>query len=108
MRSATRNKTGKSPLYLKFIRAQLCAVLTTSPNFVGCCDQTRTEAAHVGVRGLLQKCPDREAIPLCRFHHRIGPHAAHRLGKKFWTLHGLDPKELIRQFNEQFDAGERA
>ena len=101
MRSATRKKTGKSPLYLKFIRAQACIL---------CLEQqlTLTEAAHVGNRGLSQKCHDRETVPLCAFHHRTGPHAAHVLGKKFWTLHGLDPEELIRQFQARFDAGERA
>lgn len=31
--------------------------------------QTRTEAAHVGQRGIGQKCSDRETIPLCREHH---------------------------------------
>ena len=61
------------------------------------------DAAHVGVRGLSQKAPDREAIPLCRFHHTEGPYALHRLGKKFWIAYDLDPQELIKQLNQKYE-----
>lgn len=68
-----------------------------------CEEMYRTEAAHVGQRGLSQKCSDRETIPLCAFHHRTGPESHHRLGKLFWKHHGLDRYELIRELQSQFD-----
>lgn len=65
------------------------------------------EAAHVGERGLGQKSPDREAIPLCSHHHRTGPQAHHVLGKKFWAHHGLDPKAIIAELNKLYDEQEK-
>ena len=62
MRSATRKKTGKDPEYLRWLRTLPCAVRECSH----CRGLMRTwdviEAAHVGLRGLSQKCPDREAV----------------------------------------------
>jgi len=63
---------------------------------------SRTEAAHVGVRGLGQKSSDRETIPLCREHHRLGPHSIHRLGKHFWEHHGIDKDALIAELNRRY------
>ena len=69
------------------------------------CQHSRTEAAHIGPRGLSTKVPDRQSLSLCNRHHV----EIHDKGPdKFWTLHRLDPEELIRQFNARFDAGERA
>jgi hypothetical protein len=56
-----------------------------------------TECAHVGRRGLGQKCSDHECLPLCRKHHRTGPTSHHVLGKRFWAYHGLDRVGLIMQ-----------
>lgn len=58
-----------------------------------------TQVAHVGMRGLAQKCPDREAIPLGQKHHIHptaggGPESHHALGKSFWTHHNLN-RQLI-------------
>lgn len=61
-----------------------------------------TEVAHVGERGLGQKCSDRETVPLCAEHHRTGPHAHHVLGKNFWDCHGLDRDAIIAKLNEQY------
>lgn len=66
--------------------------------------QSPTECAHVGVRGLGQKCPDRQTVPLCAEHHRTGKSAHHVLGRNFWTFHGLDRDQLIRQLNSIFDS----
>jgi len=63
---------------------------------------TRTEAAHVGDRGLGQKCSDRETIPLCAEHHTQGRDSYHKLGKKFWEHHGLDRFELIARLNAMY------
>jgi hypothetical protein len=54
-----------------------------------------TEVAHVGVRGLGQRCKDRDALPLGVGHHRIDKDAAHVLGKKFWAYHGIDRTEAL-------------
>lgn len=87
MRSATRKKIGKDPAYLKWLQNQPCLVCNTRKEQ----QRSRTEAAHVGLRGLSQKCPDREAIPLCRDHHR----EQHRHGKKFWKDFGLSAAGAI-------------
>jgi hypothetical protein len=101
MRSATKKKIGKSPLYLAFIRAQpccVCASLLLSRQWLP------TEAAHIGPRGLSTKVPDRQAIPLCKRHHE----ESHKGPKKFWMSYMLDPEQLIAEFNARFEAGERA
>lgn len=61
-----------------------------------------TEAAHVGRRGLGQKCPDREAIPLCSEHHRTGRWAHHVLGTGFWIHHGINRDVLVSCLNEMY------
>lgn len=59
-----------------------------------------TEAAHVGPRGLGQKCKDREAMPLGTKHHEHqtaggGPESHHTLGKRFWEHHGLEKETVL-------------
>lgn len=67
--------------------------------------RSSTECAHVGSRGLRQKCSDRETIPLCGFeHHREGKESAHKLGKLFWEHHGIDRDVLIAALNEAYEA----
>ena len=111
MRSATKKKTGKDPERLAFIRAQPCCVCA---NHIDNMDRpwqqnTKTEAAHLGPRGLSQKAPDGRAVPLCAYHHRGAGGSLHVVGPKvFWMLHALDPEQLIADYNERFDRGERA
>jgi hypothetical protein len=62
------------------------------------------EVAHVGDRGLGAKCSDRETIPLCAQHHREGSDAVHRLGKNFWSHHGIDRDQLVAQLQRRFEA----
>ena len=100
MRSATRKKTGKDPEYLVWLHDLPC--LVCRPDGVGM-QLSRTEAAHVGDRGLSQKCPDREAIPLCRIHHRISPDSVHALQKKFWAKWSIDRDEIIRKLNARYE-----
>jgi len=86
------------PEYLNWIRTLPCLVCALFKRLqFGC-----TEAAHVGQRGLGQKCSDREAIPLCRLHHREGEHAHHRLGKRFWVFWKLNRMETIRKYQEMY------
>lgn len=66
--------------------------------------QSPTEVAHVGViRGLGQKCSDRDTAPLCAAHHRTGPSAHHVIGKNFWDFHGLDRIATIERLNREYD-----
>ncbi len=119
MRSATRNKIGKDPDYLAFIRdfpCILCLLIEEGATQresdlqragllgVSRVQMSQTEAAHVGDRGLSQKCPDNEAIPLCREHHREGKFSAHKLGKKFWTRWGIGRDEIIQILQHKYDA----
>jgi hypothetical protein len=80
--------------YLAFIRKLPCVV---------CGSLKWIEAAHVGARGLSQRCSDRQTLPLCPAHHRTGPQAAHVLGRKFWTVWGLDRYRLIAEHNELYE-----
>ncbi len=89
----TRPKAGDDPAYLAFIRTHPCIV----------CRSTWVEAAHVGERGLGQKCSDREALPMCAHCHRTGPEAHHVIGKVFWVHHGLDSASLIEKFNRMYE-----
>lgn len=113
MRSATKKKLGKDPEYLEFIRAQPCCVCIRPwmVHMTSVCysnvQKSPTEAAHVGDRGMGQKCPDREAIPLCGVeHHREGKESAHRLQKAFWRHYGIDRDTVIAEYNRRFDAGD--
>ena len=79
----------QNPEYLDFIRRCEC-VLAATGDCVGA-----VEAAHVGDRGLGQKCRDQETIPLCGYHHRTGPDSQHVMGKNFWGHHGINRTELV-------------
>ena len=118
MRSATKKRIGKHPLYLHWIHTLPCCVcqshiercedININQSRTQWTQTTKTEAAHLGPRGLSQKVPDRRVVPLCGYHHRDAVASLHALGPKvFWMLHGLDPEELIRSFNARFEAGER-
>jgi hypothetical protein len=65
------------------------------------------EAAHVGERGIGQKCPDRQAAPLCVEHYRTGRYSHHALGKRFWDFWKLDRHELIADLNAEFERMKR-
>lgn len=99
MRSATRKKIGKDPAYLKWLHDQPCIVCEIRKER----QRSRTEAAHVGPRGLSQKCPDAEAIPLCRAHHE----EQHRLGKRFWEAANIERFAVIlaSRIRYGFDGG---
>lgn len=108
MRSATKKRTGKDLAYVAWLHTLpcvCCAFLEIIVRAHGAQPQAQlwpTEAAHVGDRGLSQKCPDREAIPLCAEHHRLDRFSAHRLQKKFWEHYGIDKKKLIERLNRAY------
>jgi hypothetical protein len=73
----------RSSAHLKWIRTQPCVV---------CFSKRNVEAAHVGSRGMGQKCSDLETIPLCQLHHR----EQHRIGLKgFVEKYKLDLKLIL-------------
>lgn len=98
---APRHNPHRDIVYLAWLRTMPCVVCWTyrirSLRFA------TVEAAHVGERGIGQKCSDREALPLCTHHHRTGPQSHHVLGRKFWEFWHLDRFLLIRNHNECFE-----
>lgn len=102
--------------YLAWLRTQSCAIAECTswgdqragfariPPVTESLDRSVIEAAHVGaIRGLGQKCSDREAIPLCAYHHRTGPIAHHVLGKEFWPYWKMNREETIEMYNQLFE-----
>jgi len=91
--------------YWEWIRKQRCAV----PNCLSkrmplpFFRMSTMEAAHIGMRGLSQKCDGWEVIPLCLLHHQRGlPHSHHTLGKRFWSFHGIERYGLIRMYLKRY------
>jgi hypothetical protein len=108
-----KRQPGDNPAYCAFVRTFGCIVCcggrflriwhawdgVTGTRY----QKSPTECAHVGAKGLSQKCPDCESLPLCALeHHRVGPEAHHVLGKRFWGFHGLDRMGLIRELQDLF------
>ena len=84
----------KRPEHLAFIRKLPCVI---------CGGEGQIEAAHVRmndasrgkVQAVGQKPDDRWTVPLCAYHHRMGPKAQHAMGERqFWELHQIDPLRL--------------
>jgi hypothetical protein len=99
VRVAPRKGVVVDAAYRAFIRTLPCV----------CCGSRRyIECAHVGSRGLGQKCSDYETLPLCPAHHVQGPESHHALGKRFWVVWGLDRHALIARFNQEFENRTRA
>jgi hypothetical protein len=103
---ARRSKPGDDPAYKAFIRLLPCVVCHLNwplSELAGLIVEhavesgiTRSECAHVGIRGLGQLCPDRETLPLCGVvHHREGPQSHHVLGKGFQAAHGINAGQLF-------------
>lgn len=73
---------------MRWIKTLPCAV----------CGRTGSEASHTGPRGLGQKAPDEQCIPLCPDHHRHRRDALDVAGpRRFEELHGMDIKALVRR-----------
>ena len=97
-------KPVRDPGYLDFIRSRACLLCSK----IGYPEQgSPTEAAHVGDRGLRQKCSDRKTLPLCAHHHRTGKFSHHNLQKQFWSVWNLNRDELIEWYNALYES-ERA
>lgn len=113
-RRAGKPRRGRrvDPAYLVWIRTLACVCCLRNqrvldqavPGFFNLNQASKTEAAHVGPRGLGQKCSDRQTVPLCALdHHRQGPESVHVLGKGFWNYHGLDRDAIIAELNGRYE-----
>ncbi len=95
----------KDAKYLAWIRENICVVCRHWAIGEWMIGQTETtEAAHVGGRGLGQRCSDRETLPLCASHHRTGKDSHHVLGRKFWEYHGLNRDAIIAELQRLYSA----
>jgi hypothetical protein len=86
--------------YLAWVACQQCIVCEAQhkPQF------SRSYAHHAGARGLSQRAADRTAIPLCWKHHDRGSSLSiHTLGKKFWTVYGLNRNAVIAELQARYD-----
>lgn len=98
-----RKRKGADKPYLAWIHTLPCSVQQ-------CKFETghplgyRMEAHHAGEHGLSQRAPDRTAIPLCQYHHRLGTTSVHELGKIFWDFHRIDRDALIAKLNAEYDS----
>lgn len=97
-RSKPRRGVVKDPAYLEFISGHKCCVCISWETE----QATPTEVAHVGERGLGQKCDDRQTLPICERHHKTGKLALHVLGKAFWGHHGMDRDKLVKEYQEKY------
>lgn len=90
-----------NPAYLEWLRGLPCWACEQT---TGGRSSSRVESAHVGLstsrRGLSQKYPDIESIPLCGLeHHREGKFSIHRMGPaEFFKHFHADRDEVIRMF----------
>jgi hypothetical protein len=82
--------------YLAWLRTKPCCV---------CGATGTTEAAHIRLNFFAgaMKPHDRNAVPLCSWHHRESPYAEHALGAaEFWKRHGLDPFAIAAKLYAAF------
>ena len=96
-RSKPRRGRVLDKLYLEFVATLPCLV----------CGRRPVEVAHLGERGLSQKCDDRKTGPLCHLHHqdsKVGHHG--QLGRNWWSFHGLrDRSEIFAVLGEMYKSG---
>ncbi len=101
----------EEPEYLAWLRTQNCFACMQLRRkrgaSVGIPQIGGSEAAHVGKGSMGKKCPDREAIPLCFWHHREGPTSEHKLtgnnGQEFWDYWGEDRYEVMAEYRRQYE-----
>lgn len=87
----------RSRKYLEFIREQRCLINN------GACTYMPIEAAHTGPHGMGIKGSDLLCLPLCRWHHQIGPESYHQLGEKRFLQHwGINLERTIQDLQRRF------
>lgn len=96
---ARKPKRERNPGYLSWIRSLPCLICYRN----GVMQRSRTDAHHHGPRGLGTKVADDRAVPLCHEeHHIFGPESAHRLGKRFAEVHGVDMEAEIERLQSGY------
>lgn len=89
----------RSTSHLARVRQQPC--LACRPG----AQQSPTEAhhcRHLSPRTLGKRVSDFLTVPLCGWHHQIGPDALHRGDEaSWWEAVGIDPREFIRRSSRE-------
>ena len=86
--------------YLAWVASQTCVVCDSQH----CPQFSRSYAHHAGQRAFARKADDKTAIPLCWKHHDRGSsQSIHTLGKRFWTVYGLDRNAVIAELQARYD-----
>ena len=93
-RSKKNRKRLRNIPYMLWIKTLPCAV----------CGRNGAEAAHTGRRGLGQKAPDEQCIPLCPDHHRHRRDALDVAGpRRFQEIHGIDIMALVERLQNAWN-----
>ena len=93
-RSKKNRKRPRNIPYMLWIKTLPCAV----------CGRNGAEAAHTGRRGLGQKAPDEQCIPLCPDHHRHRRDALDVAGpRRFQEIHGIDIMALVERLQNAWN-----
>jgi len=89
-------KREKDDEFVRWLHGWKCCV----PN----CGVWPVDAHHVKSRGAGGS--DRQAIPLCHFHHVMGGSAVHKVGiLTFQKMHAIDLEAQVERFNALYNDG---
>lgn len=99
-----RKRKGADKPYLAWIHTLPCSIKPCSFQHAFPLLVYTIEAHHAGEHGFAQRAPDRTAIPLCNYHHRLAQSSVHRLGKQFWNFWKLDRDALIAKLNAEYES----
>src|SRR5262245_29562903 len=96
--------------HLAYVRRQPCAVCGTRFQ-VAAAHVRLASAKHNKATGMQQRPSDQWAVPLCAYHHRLGPVgiAQHKGSEAaFWKKAEIDPFELAQRLWNESGAADRA
>lgn len=101
---ATRGRV-TNPAYLQWVRTLPCSV--AGPDCHGGIESAHVRYSDAAVGrvnpGLQTKPDDVWTAPLCRRHHREGPHAQHAANERaWWASHGIDASALCLELQARF------
>lgn len=95
-RSPTNKKRARDMDYMAWVKTLPC---------LACGAKAPSEAAHTGPRGLGQKAPDSQVIPLCAEDHRTGRNALDRIGPAaFQKMYSIDFAGVVADLNRRYGA----